>query len=190
MAEPEYYDPARCTFESLCVYLPHQKALFFPDVMGTCLADRSKKHTADMLFGKVSVVAIMTTKVSEEHTRSFYQATLDRFDDSPNFQLVQINLQENKLKAYLITLFLSTLRSQIPEKLQATYLLSQQSMNDMRHDLGLDNKHVGYTYLVGPDGKIRWAGSAFAEPDESKALVACTAVLLDRLASGAGQRAT
>jgi len=57
-------------------------------------------------------------------------------------------------------------------------------MDLVRDAMGLHNKHVGYTYLVGPDGKIRWAGSAFAEPDEARALVACTGVLLARLDSG------
>ncbi|WFD05767.1 Mitochondrial ATPase complex subunit atp10 [Malassezia vespertilionis] len=117
-----------------------------------------------------------------QHTRSFYEASLARFSDDPNFQLVQINLQENVLKAYLLSLFLSSLRKQVPVKLQETYLLSGQSMEMLHEPMGLHNKHVGYTYLVGPDEKIRWAGSAFAEPDESRALIACAAVLLDRLA--------
>ncbi|EDP45146.1 hypothetical protein MGL_0135 [Malassezia globosa CBS 7966] len=137
-----------------------------------------------MLMGRVSIVAIVTSKVSEEHTRSFYEAAYERFHTYPHFQLVQINLQENSLKAYLISLFLSSLRSQVAPKLQSTYLLSQQSLDMVREPMGLHNKHVGYTYLVGPDGKIRWAGSAFAEPDEARTLVACTGVLLDRMPGG------
>ncbi|WFD30303.1 Mitochondrial ATPase complex subunit atp10 [Malassezia sp. CBS 17886] len=156
------------------------KSLYFPDVKGTCLADRSTKHTSDMFPGRVSIVAILTSKVSEEHTRSFYVPSYERFRADANFQLVQINLQENALKAYLLTLFMSTLRSQVPKDLQSTYLLSHQNMDNVRGALALDNKHVGYTYLVGTDGKIRWAGCGFAEPDEARALVACTGVLLDR----------
>ena len=94
--------------------LTPQKARYFPDIQGTCLADKSKKHTADMLFGHVSIVAIVTSRVSEEHTRSFYEAALERFRSHPHFQLVQINLQENTLKAYLLSLFLSSLRTQVP----------------------------------------------------------------------------
>ncbi|WFD26809.1 Mitochondrial ATPase complex subunit atp10 [Malassezia nana] len=168
--------------------LLRQKALYFPDIAGTCLADKSKKHTADMLYDHVSIVAMLTSKVSEvrtiEHTRSFYEAAVTRFRTHPRFQLVQINLQENSLKAYLLSLFVSSLRAHVPTDLQATYLLSHQNMDLVREDMGLHNKHVGYTYLVAPDGKIRWAGSAFAEPDEARALVACTGVLLDRLDGG------
>lgn len=95
--------------------------------------------------------------------------------------LTQINLQENALKAYLISLFVSSLRSQVDQDLQSTYLLCQQNMDMLRDCMGLHNKHVGYTYLVNADGKIRWAGSAFAERDEALALAACTGVLLNRL---------
>ncbi|WFD23104.1 Mitochondrial ATPase complex subunit atp10 [Malassezia equina] len=182
------------TWRSPSTMIRADKALYFPNVTGTCLADKSKKYTADMLYDRVSIVAMLTSKVSEvgtttrahvqEHTRSFYEAALERFRDHPRFQLVQINLQENTLKAYLLTLFVSSLRAHIPNELQATYLLSHQNMDLVREAMGLHNKHVGYTYLVGPDGKIRWAGSAFAEPDEARALVACTGVLLDRLRGG------
>ena len=163
-----------------------QRALYFPDIKGTALADGSTKHTTDLLHDRVSVVAILTSKVSEEHTRSFYDQAFGRFSSNSNFQLVQVNLQENSLKAYLISLFISSLRKQIPPPEQATYLLSSQNMDAVREEIGMHNKHVGYTYLVGPDGKIRWAGCGFAEPDEERALTACTAVLLDRLSSSRG----
>ena len=56
-----------------------------------------------------------------------------------------MNLQENKLKAYLLSLFVSSLRSQIPKELQSTYLLTQQNMDLVREAIALHNKHVGYT---------------------------------------------
>lgn len=85
------------------------------------------------------------------------------------------------MKAYLVSLFVSSLRAQIPADLQATYLLSHQDLSLEREALRLDNKHVGYVYLVGPDGKVRWAGGGFAEKQERQALAACTGVLLHRL---------
>ena len=39
---------------------------------------------------------------------------------------------------------------------------------------------MGYVYLVGPDGKIRWAGGGFAEKGERDALLSCAGVLLGR----------
>lgn len=168
------------TWRSPTTMIRGDRALFFPDIMGKSLADGVKRHTADMLYDRISVVAIMTSRVSEEHTRSFYGPSLERFQGHADFQLVQINLQENKLKAYLLSLFMSTLRRVVPREQQVTYLLSNQNMEMLREPMGLDNKHVGYTYLVGADGRIRWAGCGFAEADEARALMACTGVLLDR----------
>lgn len=70
----------------------------------------------------------------------------------------------------------------MPANLQPTYLLSHQDISLEREAIRFDNKHVGYTYLVGPDGKIRWAGCGFAERQERQALAACTGVLLNRMA--------
>lgn len=53
------------TWRAPSTMIRHDKALYFPDIEGTCLADRSKKHTADLVFGRVSIVAIMTSRVSE-----------------------------------------------------------------------------------------------------------------------------
>ena len=98
----------------------------------------------------------------------------------PPSLLTQINLQPNPLKSYLLSLFLSSLRSQIPTSLHATYLLSSNSLELEKEALGLHNKHVGYVYLIGRKGEIRWAGGAFAEAEEREALRNCTGVLLNR----------
>lgn len=55
--------------------------------------------------------------------------------------------------------------------------------------MGLHNKHVGYTYLVDAQGRIRWAGGGFAEQAEANALRACTGVLLDRTVEEAKAKA-
>lgn len=250
------------------------RSLWFPTVQGTCLADKKTRDTAELFRGKVSVVCILNSRISEvsprgggrrclsewgasfstaspsrarqshgrhastqklidvltssphtrslplpthtrplhlasrspfqtqEHTKSFYQPTLDLHGDNNSFQLVQVNLQPNLLKHYLISLFLSSLRSQIPPKLHKTYFLSKldpqavvtnlvedpsgnnpplSTSTTRGEELGIHNKHVGYTYLVDPDGKIRWAGCGFAEGEEREALLNCTSLLLDRV---------
>lgn len=161
------------------------RALYFPAISGTSLSEnKQKRNTADFLPGKVSIIAILTSQVSEAHVKSFYEQTHSMYQDDPNYQLVQINLQENVLKAALVSLFQSSLRKQIPQSLQPTYLFTTQDLTVEKEAIALHNKHVGYVYLVGPDGKIRWAGGGFAEHREQQALVACTGVLLSRMAEG------
>lgn len=103
------------------------------------------------------------------------------------------------MKHYLISLFLSSLRSQIPPQYHDTYLLSKLDLDSPtsnvnsvhREDLNVHNTYVGYTYLVDQEGKIRWAGSGFAEPEERQTLYALTAQLLGEIpgsASSASQQ--
>lgn len=69
-----------------------QRALYFPNISGTCLLDRKTIHTADMLPGKVSIISLLSSKISEEHTKSFYEPTLEAFGGNKDFQLLQVSM--------------------------------------------------------------------------------------------------
>lgn len=134
---------------------------------------------------------------SQEHNKSFFEPVVDAFTQNPDFQLVQLNLQPNLMKHYLLSLFLSSVRSQVPEPHQATYLLSKLDLDSPqsgidsihREDLNVHNIYAGYTYLVDRDSKIRWAGCGFAQPAERESLVRLTGNLLDsRTAKSQGQQ--
>lgn len=43
----------------------NQKALYFPDVAGKSLATGETLHTTDMCVGRVSVISMLSTKISE-----------------------------------------------------------------------------------------------------------------------------
>jgi mitochondrial ATPase complex subunit ATP10 len=107
--------------------------------------------------------------------------TNDRFGSHPNYQNIQINLQENLLKAALVSLFASSLRSSVPERLWSKYIVSRQNMEYERDPLGMVNNRIGYVYLVDENLKVRWAACADAKEEETRALENCTAVLLSRL---------
>ncbi|CAE6429118.1 unnamed protein product [Rhizoctonia solani] len=164
------------------VLIRDDKALYFPDVKGVSLDNRSTVHTTSACPGRITLLSMLSTKISELHAQSFVEKTLEQHKANKNFQYMQINLQENLLKSWLVSLSLSSLRNIVPPELQPTYLLSSQNMEYLRAPLGMENKHIGYTYLVDENLKIRWAGCAFARPEESEALANCTRVLLDRLA--------
>lgn len=76
-----------------------QRALYFPNISGTCLLDRKTKHTADMLLGKVSIVSLLSSKISEEHTKSFYEPTLEAFSGNKDFQLIQVGIEATETNA-------------------------------------------------------------------------------------------
>ncbi|CAE6421646.1 hypothetical protein ACGC1H_001847 [Rhizoctonia solani] len=166
------------------VLIREDKALYFPDVKGVSLDNRSTVHTTTACTGRITLLSVLSTKISELHAQSFAEHTLEQHKGNKNFQYMQINLQENLLKSWLVSLSLSSLRSTVPPEFQPTYLLSSQNMEYLRVPLGMENKHIGYTYLLDDNLKVRWAGCGFARPEESEALANCTRILLDRLDSG------
>ncbi|KAF9023686.1 hypothetical protein BDZ89DRAFT_1069713 [Hymenopellis radicata] len=157
-----------------------EQALYLPDIEGKSLTSQVK-NTTDMCVGRITILAMITTKISEIHTAGFSQVSQDRFSSNPLFQYLQINLQENLLKSLLVNLFVSSLRSTIPKHLHHAYLVSSQNMEYEREPMSMTNSKVGYVYLIDEDLKIRWAGCADATPEEVTALETCTGILLQRL---------
>lgn len=179
-----------------------QKSLYFPNISGKALDGSGKKHTTDICTGRISVISMLSTKISEVfffsfmfhlwphhnltkgwqiHVAGFTETTHKRFSTHPLYTPVIINLQENLLKSFLVSLFLSSIRKTVPKAFHSNYLVSAQNMEYVREDLGMVNKHVGYVYLVDEMCRVRWAACADAKLEEARALENCTRILLDRL---------
>ncbi|KAF8262996.1 ATPase assembly factor ATP10 [Lactarius quietus] len=162
------------------VLIREDKALYFPNIVGSRLDNGVKAHTTKMCAGKVSVIAMLSTKVSELHATSYTEALNSQYKGHPVYQYVQINLQENILKSILVNIFLSSLRSRVPPDQHTRYLVSRQNMEYLREPLGMTNSRIGYVYLVDENMKVRWAACADAKEEEEEALIRCTGVLLNR----------
>ncbi|WRT68261.1 uncharacterized protein IL334_005237 [Kwoniella shivajii] len=164
------------------VLIREDKALYFPDITGKSLLG-NETHTTDLMRGKVSLVSVITTRLSEEHEQSFTKPVLEDIAGHPEFNFVQINHQENKLKAMLVSFLISSLKRTIPQDRWGSYLISGGEWNrvDITNPLGIENKLLGYIYLVDQNLKVRWAGCGMSTPDEAQALRRATAVLLGRI---------
>jgi len=162
------------------VLIREDKALYFPNIVGSRLDNGVKAHTTHMCAGKVSVIAMLSTKVSEIHAASYTKLLNGLYRKRSTYQYIQINLQENILKSILVSIFLSSLRSKIPPAQHTRYLVSRQNMEYVREPLGMTNSRIGYVYLVDENLKIRWAACADAKSEEAEALIRCAGVLLNR----------
>lgn len=92
-------------------------------------------------------------------------------EDGDLAQVVRINYEDNAGKAWLIKLFMGSLRKQMAEKDWDKYLLVRRGItDDIRESIGLLNSKVGYTYLVDQHCRIRWAGSGTCLPEERESL--------------------
>jgi ATPase complex subunit ATP10 len=93
--------------------------------------------------------------------------------DKEVIQEVEINYEDNLLKYWILRLFgLRKLRLERTPEEQKRYFIVRRGVSDiLKEALGLMNSQVGYVYLVDPGMRIRWAGSANAEPHERESLV-------------------
>ncbi|KAF5381328.1 hypothetical protein D9615_008389 [Tricholomella constricta] len=165
------------------------KALYLPNIKGKSIDTSEEKNTTTMCYGRITVLAMLGTRMSEVHVKGFVDPTNARYASHPLYQYVQVNLQENLLKSLLVKIFISSLRAVVPARLQPTYLVSSQNMEYVRDALGMTNSKVGYVYLVDENLKIRWGGCADATPEEAMSLETCTGVLLKRAEKTTGLHA-
>ncbi|KAH6608702.1 hypothetical protein Trco_002048 [Trichoderma cornu-damae] len=154
-------------------------SLFFPNLYGETLVkqDKSPRDTTPLLSGRASVVSIFSSQWAERQAESFTSSAanpplhevLERSGDAA--QLVRINYEDNAGKAWLVKLFMGSLRSKIGEKDWDKYFLVRRGITDeIRESIGLLNSKVGYTYLVDHHCRIRWAGSGSSQPEELESL--------------------
>lgn len=154
-------------------------SLFFPNFFGRTLVKTSKlpKDTTPTLTGKVSVVTVFSSRWAELQAQTWTSTEanpdLHRVlgENKDVAQMVHINYEDNAAKAWLIGLFMSSLRKKFPEADWDKYFVVRRGMTDeIRESIGLLNSKVGYTYLVDQHCRIRWAGSGPSHPDELEGL--------------------
>lgn len=155
------------------------KAMYFPNLYGqTLLKDTNSRNTTPLLEGKVSVVSVFSSAWAERQAESFTSeknnAELHQIirESGGKAQLVQINVEDNALKAGIIKLFMPSLRARLGEGDWGRYFLVRKGLTtEIRDAIGLLNSKVGYTYLLDGDVRIRWAGSGISEGTEKDGLV-------------------
>jgi ATPase complex subunit ATP10 len=128
------------------------------------------------------------TFTSPEHNPALHELLRGSSSDG-RAQLVQINVEEDMLKAWLIRLFAGTLRKKVGKENWDRYFVVRKGITDeMRESIGVLNSKVGYTYLVDHQCRIRWAGSGPAEPGEREGLVKGVQRILSEIETeGGGQ---
>lgn len=174
-----------------------EHALFFPNFFGKTLRKDAARvdskdgyrgygrNSCEATRGKVSVVSIVSSQwavnqtatfVSPKQNAALHQVLADAKDCA---QMVEINREENWLKWWILQLFKGNLRRTRSLEEQGRYFMVYRGVSDvMKEAIGLLNDVTGYVYLVDEENRIRWAGSANAEPEEKESLVSCLSKLI------------
>ncbi|PVH98753.1 hypothetical protein DM02DRAFT_615515 [Periconia macrospinosa] len=164
------------TFMSNPRIFKKEAALYFPNFRGITLEGKTQ-DTTNVLQGKVSVVNVYSSEWGAAQVQTFtgknenpaLRALLDSTQGLT--QVVDVNIEENPLKAWIIGMFRYSLRSKRTREEWGKYFVVRKGVTDkIREAIGLLNGRVGYVYLLDKDCKIRWAGSAYAEGTEMEDL--------------------
>jgi ATPase complex subunit ATP10 len=149
-----------------------EAALYFPNLRGETLAENDA-DTVNVMNGKISVVNVFSSAWGEAQVRSFTsQATNPVLyellaQNEAVAQQIDINIEENSVKAFIIRMFQFRQRAQRRKEDWGKYFVVRKGVSQrIRETIGLLNGRVGYVYLLDQQCKIRWAGSADAEGTE------------------------
>lgn len=147
----------------------------------TLASPKDPQDTTTILRGKVSVVNLFCSLWGEEQTTTF-TGNFSGADRNPALkellaqnskfaQRIDINFEENRMKAWLVKRFLGNVRKKFPAEQHSRYFLVEKGFDEtLKEAVGMVNKFVGYVYLVDADCRIRWAGSGPAHPDELESM--------------------
>ncbi|KXJ95797.1 ATP10 protein-domain-containing protein [Microdochium bolleyi] len=175
-------------------------SLYFPNLYGETLlkADRKPRDTTYTLAGNVSIVSVFSGVWAETQAKSFTGTKenpmlakvleenkhITTAGGGAGAQVVNINIEEDTFKYWLIRLFMGGLRSKISEADWDKYFVVRRGISEeIKESIGLLNSKVGYVYLVDGNCRIRWAGSADAEDHEREGLAKSVQRLLDEAKS-------
>jgi ATPase complex subunit ATP10 len=168
-------------------------AMYFPNFHGKSLekGKEGNRDTTNVLKGRVSVVNVYSSEWGHTQVRSFTSPkvnpglhdVLRKHKDVA--QMVDINIEENILKAWIISFFSFNLRNNMKKEDWGRYFVVRRGVSQkVRETIGLLNKRVGYVYLVDEECRIRWAGSADAEGTEKEDLTKGFARLIEEAGTG------
>jgi ATPase complex subunit ATP10 len=135
------------------------------------------QNTTTVLRGKISIVSLFSSQWAERQALSFVglkqnPGLRELVKEAGGLaQCVEVNIEDNSLKAWLIRMFMWRIRRQMPPEEHGKYFLVTKGFTEfLREQIGMTNSKVGYVYLVDEECKIRWAGSSIAESKELDAL--------------------
>ena len=172
-----------------------ERALYFPNIQGqTLIKDKKPRDITPVLEDRISVVSVFSsawaenqaaTFASEKHNPGLFEVLRGSGGIA---QLVQVNIEENALKALIVKMFWPRLRRKVGTDGWGRYFLVRRGISDeIRDAIGLLNSKVGYTYLLDEECRIRWAGSGPAEEDEKEGLVKGLRRLVEELKNKRGK---
>ncbi|KAF9940289.1 Mitochondrial ATPase complex subunit atp10 [Modicella reniformis] len=159
------------------------KALYMPNIVGTSLKTSEPIELVDLLRGKISLVCISGTRFGEEQIETFTTPFSKKWPSGQvgsKVQFVELNIQENPLKAGLVRMMVPFVKKSIPEERHTNYILHYKPIKHLKDPLSMQNSYLGYVFLVDSNCKIRWGAHGRGTDTEIKTLLDSVQWLCER----------
>lgn len=151
-------------------YFRSDVSLYMPNFRGYTLTNSQPTGTTATLQGNISVVRLFTSLPGEQQTKTYFNGDPNSVQED-GFQIVDMNLVENRIKEFFVKAFMGSIRKSTNSERQPRYFICRQGVTpELRGLIGAKNIYPGYVYLVDRDCKIRWAACGDATAEEIKNL--------------------
>lgn len=156
-----------------------EKAGYMPNFIAQDLR-RKKMNTTEKLVGKITLMTFVYAKFGEPHVESFIKPFLEKYGQEKEIQLMEVNVQENLLKQFLLKAFVPMIRKNLAAERKENYCLIMKDISKTRKSLDMTNQYIGYVFLVDQDCKVRWAAHGEATAEEIGNMLAMTDYLAEK----------
>ena len=157
-------------------WFKQEKSLYFPDFVAQTLQGE-KESFYQAISEKYSIVRLFSSVTGDQCTMTYfdrdgkdlYSKDYNSFvQEFPDFQIVDINMPTSWIKGFVLNLSLRNLKKSIPvERYDRYFILPNHILPpDIREELYCDNQCSGYIYILDKNGRIRWATSGYATPED------------------------
>ncbi|KAI9011145.1 ATPase assembly factor ATP10, partial [Gaertneriomyces semiglobifer] len=119
---------------------------------------------------KASLVTFMFSAFGEAHVNAYVQPFLKEFQNVPEVQLIQLNIEENPYKAPVLRMLSKFIKWKVPTENRGNYLMYYKSIADSRRAAGMTNNVLGWVNLVDQQGKIRWQAHGVPKEHELESM--------------------
>lgn len=143
----------------------------FPKIKAVSLA-HAEVTLPDAAKGRVTLIAIAFQRQAQRMLDSWLLPFEEAFGNEAGFTVYEVPM----IKGFVFKLMARTIdagmRAGIPKQKHGHVVTYYGNAANYRRILAIEDKSLGYVFLLDNDGIIRWCGHGFAEPEEITRLIA------------------
>jgi len=161
----------------------NMKGIRFPTITASSL-EGTKVTLPDAVQGMVALVVIAFERAAQSEIDSWVGPFESAFEHNPDVVVYEVPMIDSAVWRVMRGMIDAGMRAGIPQQRHAFVLTYYGSSEAYREALGMDDRSRAYLFLLDREGTIRWNGSGYASPEQSRALIeAASSLHATRVAS-------